>query len=267
MSKKTATHPERRASTSGMTRQTSGMGKRTGGMGKRSPGTPGRSLPVVAAAETQANKSARHERVTLATRATQVPGRRAVVERKTKETQITLSLDLDGTGRVSVDTGVGFFDHMLNHIGRHGLLDLNLKARGDLHVDDHHTVEDVGICLGEALAQAVGDKKGIRRYGFFITPMEESLAQVAIDLSGRAAVVYRAKYRGSKIGTFDVQLVEEFLRAVAQNARMNLHVSVPYGTNNHHIAEAIFKAFGKALRMACERDPREAAVPSTKGVL
>jgi len=193
--------------------------------------------------------------------------RRAVVERKTKETNIRLPLDLDGTGQAAIDTGVGFFDHMLTHVARHGLLDLNVKARGDLHVDDHHTVEDVGICFGEALARTVGDKKGIRRYGFFITPMEESLAQVALDLSGRSAVVYRVKYRGSKIGDFDVQLVEEFLRAVARNARMNLHVVVPYGTNNHHIAEAIFKAFGKALRMACEPDPREAAVPSTKGVL
>ena len=200
-------------------------------------------------------------------RSSRPAGRRAVVERKTKETQISLSLNLDGSGQVSVNTGVGFFDHMLNHIGRHGLFDFDLRARGDLQVDDHHTVEDVGICLGEAIAEAVGDKKGIRRYGFFITPMEESLAQVAVDLSGRAAVVYRAKYRGSKIGSFDVQLVEEFFRAVAQNARMNLHVSVPYGTNNHHIAEAIFKAFGKALRMACELDPREAAVPSTKGIL
>jgi len=193
--------------------------------------------------------------------------RRATITRKTKETQIELSLDLDGTGKINVDTGVGFFDHMLTHIARHGLFDLNLKARGDLHVDDHHTVEDVGICLGEAIARAVGDKKGIRRYGFFIAPMEESLAQVVVDLSGRAAVVYRVKYRGSKTGTFDVQLVEEFLRAIALNARMNLHIEVPYGTNNHHIAEAIFKALGKALRQACERDPRETAVPSTKGVL
>lgn len=195
------------------------------------------------------------------------PGRRAVVERRTKETQIRLALNLDGTGKVAVDTGVGFFDHMLGHIARHGLFDLEVRARGDLQVDDHHTVEDVGICLGEAIAQALGDKKGIRRYGFFITPMEESLAQVALDLSGRSAVAYRARYRGSKIGDFDVQLVEEFLRAVARNAKMNLHVVVPYGTNNHHIAEAIFKAFGKALRMACERDPRELSVPSTKGVL
>jgi len=193
--------------------------------------------------------------------------RKATIKRVTKETQINLSLDLDGTGKVNIDTGVGFFDHMLHHIARHGLFDLTLKAKGDTHVDDHHTVEDVGICLGEALAKAVGDKKGIRRYGFFIAPMEESLAQVVVDLSGRAAIVYRVKYRGTKTGTFDVQLVEEFLRSVALNAKINLHIEVPYGTNNHHIAEAIFKALGKALRQACERDPRETAVPSTKGVL
>lgn len=191
----------------------------------------------------------------------------ASISRATKETRIELSLVLDGAGRVVADTGIGFFDHMLDHIGRHGLFDLAVKAEGDLQVDDHHTVEDVGICLGEAIAEAVGNKKGIRRYGFFMLPMEEALAQVAIDLSGRAATVYQAKYRGSKIGTFDVQLVEEFLRAVALNARMNLHVTVPYGTNNHHIAEAIFKAFGKALRMAVENDPRETTVPSTKGTL
>lgn len=194
-------------------------------------------------------------------------GRRATISRATKETRIELTLDLDGTGSVKAETGVGFFDHMLDHIGRHGLFDLSVTAKGDLQVDDHHTVEDVGICLGEAIAQAVGDKRGIRRYGFFMLPMEEALAQVAVDLSGRAAIEYRAKYRGSKIGTFDVQLVEEFLRAVALNARMNLHVVVPYGTNSHHIAEAIFKAFGKALRMAAEPDPRETAIPSTKGTL
>jgi len=193
--------------------------------------------------------------------------RRAVIERVTKETRIELSLDLDGSGQVDVNTGIGFFDHMLHHIGRHGLFDLAIRAQGDLHVDDHHTVEDVGICLGEALARAVGDKKGIRRYGFFMLPMEEALAEVAVDLSGRAAVVYRAKYAGSKIGGFDVQLVQEFLRAVALNAKMNLHVTVPYGTNDHHVAEAICKALGKALRQAVELDPRERSVPSTKGVL
>ncbi len=194
-------------------------------------------------------------------------GRRASIERSTRETSIELSLDLDGGGRVDIDTGVGFFDHMLTHIGRHGLFDLKVKARGDYQVDDHHTVEDVGICLGEALARALGNKKGIRRYGFFIAPMEEAAAQVALDLSGRAAIVYRVRYHGSKIGRFDVQLVEEFLRALAANAKMNLHVSVPYGGNNHHIAEAICKALGKALRMAVELDPRENNVPSTKGTL
>jgi imidazoleglycerol-phosphate dehydratase len=193
--------------------------------------------------------------------------RTATITRATKETRIELTLDLDGSGRVSAETGIGFFDHMLDHIGRHGLFSLTVKAKGDLQVDDHHTVEDVGICLGEAIARAVGNKKGIRRYGFFTLPMEESLAQVAVDLSGRAATVYRVEYRGSKIGTFDVQLVEEFLRAVALNAKMNLHVTVPYGTNNHHMAEAICKALGKALRQAVERDPRETAVPSTKGML
>jgi imidazoleglycerol-phosphate dehydratase len=191
----------------------------------------------------------------------------ASISRATKETRIELSLVLDGAGRVVADTGVGFFDHMLDHIGRHGLFDLAVKAEGDLQVDDHHTVEDVGICLGQAIAESIGNKKGIRRYGFFMLPMEEALAQVAVDLSGRAATVYQVKYRGSKIGTFDVQLVEEFLRAVALNAKINLHVSVPYGTNNHHIAEAIFKAFGKALRVAIEIDPRETSVPSTKGAL
>ncbi len=193
--------------------------------------------------------------------------RTAAVRRTTRETTVEVELTLDGRGRVSADTGIGFFDHMLDHLGRHGLLDLTVRARGDRHVDDHHTVEDAGICLGEALARAVGDKKGIRRYGFFCVPMEESLAQVAVDLSGRAAIVFRAKFRGSKIGTFDVQLIEEFLRALALNARMNLHVVVPYGTNDHHVAEAVFKALGKALRMAAEPDPRETDVPSTKGVL
>lgn len=194
-------------------------------------------------------------------------GRRAEIQRATRETRIELVLDLDGTGQVLAETGVGFFDHMLHHVGRHGLFDLEVRAAGDLHVDDHHTVEDVGICLGEAIARAVGDKRGIRRYGHFTLPMEEALAQVAVDLSGRAAIVYHVRYGGAKIGGFDVQLVEEFLRAVALNARMNLHVQVPYGTNDHHIAEAIFKALGKALRMAVEPDPRETSVPSTKGVL
>ncbi|MBN1489772.1 MAG: imidazoleglycerol-phosphate dehydratase HisB [Phycisphaerae bacterium] len=193
--------------------------------------------------------------------------RKAQIKRKTKETDIQVSLNLDGAGKVSVSTGVGFFDHMLDHIGRHGLFDLTISAAGDLHVDAHHTVEDVAICLGQALREALGDKRGIRRFGFFIVPMDESLAQVTVDLSGRAAFVYRVKYRAGKVGDFDVELVQEFLGALAQNAQMNLHVAVPYGTNNHHIAEAIFKALGKALRQAVEPDPREKAVPSTKGSL
>lgn len=193
--------------------------------------------------------------------------RTASISRRTKETDIRLSLNLDGSGKVKAETGVGFFDHMLDHVGRHGLFDLTVEARGDLHVDAHHTVEDVAICLGQALREALGDKRGIRRFGFFAIPMDESLAQVAIDLSGRASFVYRVKYRGGKIGVFDIELVEEFLKAFAHNAQMNLHVVVPYGTNNHHIAEAVFKALGKALRQAVDIDPREKSVPSTKGRL
>ncbi|MBN1343338.1 MAG: imidazoleglycerol-phosphate dehydratase HisB [Phycisphaerae bacterium] len=193
--------------------------------------------------------------------------RQASIERKTKETEISLRLDLDGEGAVEVSTGVGFFDHMLDHLGRHGLFDLKLEAKGDLHVDAHHTVEDVAICLGQAIDQALGDKAGIFRYGHFAVPMEETLAEVAVDLSGRPALVYRVVYPGEKIGEFDVELVEEFLRALTNNAKMNLHVMVPYGTNNHHIAEAIFKALGKALCMAVAGDPRRKGVPSTKGTL
>jgi len=196
-----------------------------------------------------------------------MPKRQATIERKTKETEIALTLDLDGQGRVEADTGVGFFDHMLDHLGRHGLFDLTIRAQGDLHVDAHHTVEDVAICLGQALDQAVGDKAGICRYGHFTAPMEETLAQVAVDLSGRPAMVYRVDYPGEKIGEFDIELVEEFLRAFVNNAKMNLHITVPYGTNNHHIAEAIFKALGKALCMAVSPDPRRKGVPSTKGTL
>ena len=196
-----------------------------------------------------------------------MPNRQATIERKTKETEISLTLDLDGQGRVELATGVGFFDHMLDHLGRHGLFDLSIQAKGDLHVDAHHTVEDVAICLGQAIDQAVGDKAGIFRYGHFAVPMEETLAQVTVDLSGRPVLVYRVDYPGEKVGAFDVELVEEFLRALANNARMNLHVTVPYGTNNHHIAEAIFKALGKALAMAVARDPRRKGVPSTKGAL
>ena len=193
--------------------------------------------------------------------------RKASVQRKTKETDITLSLNLDGSGEVSAETGVGFLDHMLDHLGRHGRLDLNVTARGDLHVDDHHTVEDVGICLGEALTEALGGKKGIVRFGSASVPMDESLADVAVDLSGRAACVCQIPFSKPKIGTFDVELLGEFLRAFAGSGKFNLHVRVPYGTNNHHMAEAVFKALARALSDAVRIDPGIKGVPSTKGKL
>jgi imidazoleglycerol-phosphate dehydratase len=196
-----------------------------------------------------------------------MPDRQATINRKTKETEISLTIDLDGEGKVEVATGIGFFDHMLDHLGRHGLFDVTVRAKGDLHVDGHHTVEDVAICLGQAIDQALGDKAGIFRYGHFAVPMEETLAEVTVDLSGRPVLVYRVAYPGEKVGAFDVELVEEFLRGMANNARMNLHVNVPYGTNNHHIAEAVFKALGKAMAMAVAVDPRRTGVPSTKGTL
>jgi len=191
----------------------------------------------------------------------------AEISRQTKETKVKLSLNLDGTGKTSTQTGVGFFDHMLELLGRHGLIDLTVQAEGDLQVDSHHTVEDVGIVLGQALDKALGDKRGIFRYGWAIVPMDETLAQVAIDLSGRPAFVYNVKYFAGAIGNFPVELVEEFFKAVAINGKLNLHINVPYGGNNHHIAEAIFKATAKALRQAITLDPRNADVPSTKGSL
>ena len=195
--------------------------------------------------------------------------RTASLSRQTKETQVQLSVNLDGTGQCSVRTGVGFLDHMLDLLARHSLIDLKVEATGDLHVDAHHTVEDVGIVLGQAIEKSVGDKKGIHRYGWALVPMDETLAQVAVDLSGRPAFVFNVKFTGATIGQqFPVELVDEFFKSVATNARMNLHVNVPYGTNNHHIAEAIFKATAKALRQAVSFDPRnEGNVPSTKGSL
>ena len=193
--------------------------------------------------------------------------RTAEISRKTKETQIRLALDLDGTGRCAARTGVGFFDHMMDLLARHSLCDLSIDAKGDLDVDAHHTVEDVGIVLGQAIEKALGDKRGIYRYGWAIVPMDESLAQVAIDLSGRPAFVFNVKFPRGTIGDFPVELVEEFFKSVATNAKMNLHIAVPYGTNNHHISEAIFKATAKALRQAVSHDPRNADVPSTKGSL
>jgi imidazoleglycerol-phosphate dehydratase len=193
--------------------------------------------------------------------------RKAEISRQTKETKIRVAIDLDGSGRTAPHTGVGFFDHMLDLLGRHSLIDLDVQAEGDLQVDSHHTVEDVGIVLGQALEQALGDKRGIQRYGWAAIPMDESLAQVAIDLSGRPAFVFNVAFKGETIGVFPVELVEEFFKAFATTAKMNLHIAVPYGTNNHHISEAIFKAAARALRQAVTRDPRNDDVPSTKGSL
>ncbi len=193
--------------------------------------------------------------------------RTASVQRKTAETEISLELNLDGTGQASVATGVGFFDHMLTLLAKHAAIDLKVKAKGDLHVDQHHTVEDVGICFGRALRDALGDKAGIRRYGHFTLPMEETLATTALDLSGRYFLVFDAAFPTAKIGEFDSELVEDFWQAAAANALCNLHVKVHYGRNSHHVAEAIFKATARALRMAVEPDPRMQGVPSTKGTL
>ncbi len=194
--------------------------------------------------------------------------RTARIQRKTTETDIELSIDLDGAGRLSGGTGVGFLDHMLAHLAKHSLTDIDIKALGDLEVDDHHTVEDVAICLGQAVAEALGEKAGIRRYGWAQVPMDESLASVSMDLSGRASFVLNCPFVGEKIGTFDTQLIDEFLRRFATVAGMNLHVNVPYGANDHHIAEAIFKAVAMAFRAAKAIDPaRGGQVPSTKGAL
>jgi imidazoleglycerol-phosphate dehydratase len=193
--------------------------------------------------------------------------RTATISRQTAETQIELELNLDGGGAAQITTGVGFFDHMLELLARHASIDLVVRAAGDLHVDQHHTVEDVGICFGQALRQALGDKAGIRRYGHFTLPMEETLSTVAIDLSGRYALVFQAAFPSPKIGDFDSELVEDFWQAAAANALANLHVLVHYGRNSHHISEAIFKSAARALRMAVEPDPRNPGVPSTKGTL
>ncbi len=193
--------------------------------------------------------------------------RTAHIQRKTNETDIDLQLNLDGSGQAQIDTGVGFFDHMLTLLAKHGALDLTVKAVGDLHVDQHHTVEDVGICFGQALKQALGDKAGIRRYGHFTLPMEETLATVALDLSGRYFLVFDATFPTPKIGDFDSELVEDFWQAVAANSLCNLHVFVHHSRNSHHISEAIFKATARALRMAVEPDPRMPGVPSSKGTL
>ena len=189
----------------------------------------------------------------------------AKVERKTKETQVTVEMNLDGLGKYEIDTGIGFFDHMLTHLSKHSKIDMVVKARGDLVIDAHHTIEDVGICLGEALCKALADKKGIARYGHSIVPMEDAKAQVTVDLSGRPFLVYKVDFPTEKIGDFDVECVEEFLRSFSTVGKFNLHAEVPYGNNSHHIAEAVFKALGQAIGSAVKIVGTD--VPSTKGVL
>jgi imidazoleglycerol-phosphate dehydratase len=194
--------------------------------------------------------------------------RTASVSRETRETKISVTVDLDGTGRSSMSTGVGFFDHMLDQLARHSLIDMTVEAKGDLHIDDHHTVEDVGIALGQAIASALGERRGIRRYASIDLSMDETLTKAALDLSGRPFLVWNVAFTAPKIGTFDTELVREFFQALAQNAGITLHVLNHYGANSHHIAETCFKAVARALRMAVEIDPRIGdAVPSTKGTL
>lgn len=194
--------------------------------------------------------------------------RTATVDRKTTETKVSCTVNLDGTGHFDVKTGVGFFDHMMEQLSRHSLIDITLKAEGDLHIDDHHTVEDSGIALGQAIAKALGDRKGIRRYGSCDLAMDETLSRCAIDVSGRAFLVFKANFPRDKIGTFDTELVREWFQAFAMNAGITLHLENAYGENAHHIAEASYKALARALRDAIEIDPRQKdRIPSTKGSL
>ncbi len=194
--------------------------------------------------------------------------RSASITRNTLETQIEVSVNLDGAGRSELDTGIPFLEHMIDQIARHGLVDLNITAKGDLHIDDHHTVEDIGITLGQAIHQAVGDKKGIQRYGFAYVPLDEALSRVVIDFSGRPGIAYRVEFPRGRIGAFDVDLFHEFFQGFANHAHVTLHIDNLHGKNAHHIAETVFKAFGRALRMALSADARMAGtVPSTKGTL
>jgi imidazoleglycerol-phosphate dehydratase len=193
--------------------------------------------------------------------------RTAKIHRETAETRIRLELALDGTGEANIQTGVGFFDHMLTLLAKHALFDLTVEADGDLEVDQHHTVEDVGICLGKALLEAVGDKKGLTRYGSMTLPMEETLVTSALDFSGRMWFVYRVEFPTEKIGQFDVELVREFWQAVSSNALLNLHLVLHHGENSHHISEAVFKSTARALRQAVAIDPRQPGIPSSKGTL
>ncbi|MBI3575772.1 MAG: imidazoleglycerol-phosphate dehydratase HisB [Gammaproteobacteria bacterium] len=194
--------------------------------------------------------------------------RTASVTRNTKETQITVSVNLDGDGRCTFKIGLPFLEHMLEQVARHGLIDISIEAKGDLHIDAHHTVEDVGITLGQAMAKAAGDKKGIRRYGHAYVPLDEALSRVVVDFSGRPGLEYHAEYPRARVGEFDVDLLHEFFQGFTNHAQMTLHVDSLRGKNAHHVAETVFKAFGRALRAALERDPRAGdVVPSTKGSL
>jgi len=193
--------------------------------------------------------------------------RTATIERTTSETDITVRLNVDGTGESNIETGVGFFDHMLTLFAKHGLFDLDVSAKGDLQVDGHHTVEDVGICLGQAFKEALGTKEGIARYGFFILPMDEALATVAVDLSGRPFLAYNLDMTASKVGGFDTDLTHEFFQAFITNAGVSMHVRLQAGTNPHHVIEAVFKAFARAMDVATIMDPRRTGVQSTKGML
>ena len=194
--------------------------------------------------------------------------RQAQVTRNTLETQISVKLNLDGSGKSKLATGIGFFDHMLDQVARHGMIDMEIEAKGDLHIDAHHTVEDVGITLGQAFAKALGDKKGVRRYGHAYVPLDEALSRVVVDLSGRPGLEYAVEYARGLVGEFDIDLVHEFFQGFANHALVTLHIDNFKGRNAHHQAETIFKAFGRALRMAAEMDPRAAgALPSTKGSL
>ena len=194
--------------------------------------------------------------------------RKAEINRKTNETNISIKILLDGTGKSNTNTGIGFFDHMLDQLAKHSLIDIEINADGDLHIDDHHTVEDVGICLGKALKSALADKKGIHRYGSCILPMDDALIQSALDISGRAHFLWDVEFSSAKIGFFDVELVKEFFNAFSSSSEMTLHVNKLSGVNSHHIAEATFKSVAKSLRYAIELDPKqENMVPSTKGVL
>ena len=193
--------------------------------------------------------------------------RSAEIQRNTLETQISVRLDLDGSGKSKLATGVGFFDHMLDQIARHGMIDLDVTAKGDLHIDAHHTVEDVGITLGQALAKALGDKKGLTRYGHAYVPLDEALTRVVVDLSGRPGLLYDVPFTRAAIGEFDVDLVREFFQGLVNHAAITVHIDCLKGANSHHQAETVFKAFARALRMAATVDPRASGVPSTKGTL